>query len=70
MMAFEVAMQTTVFADESFQAGAATIDITPTQFPAIIAGGFLESQTANVNDRLFVRSIVLDDGKIKIAFAI
>lgn len=70
MLAFELAMQTTGHAEESFQAGAATIDITPTQFPAIIAGGFLESQSAKVNDRLFVRSIVLDDGKTKIAFAI
>ncbi len=70
MLAIEVAMQTTGHADESFQAGAATIDIAPTQFPAIIAGGFLESQSAKINDPLFVRSIVLDDGKTKIAFAI
>ena len=69
-LAFELAMQTSGHAEESFQAGAATNDITPTHFPAIIAGGFLESQSAKINDRLFVRSIVLDDGKTKIAFAI
>ncbi len=66
----EVAVQTTGHAEESFHAGAATIDITPTEFPAIIAGGFLESQSFKINDPLFVRSIVLDDGKTKIAFAI
>ena len=53
-----------------FQAGAATVDVTPTQFPVRIAGGFLESQAAQINDRLYVRAIVLDDGRCKIAFAI
>jgi hypothetical protein len=60
ILALELVSQTSAHAEESFQAGAATIDITPTQFPAIIAGGFLESQTAKINDRLFVHSIVLD----------
>ena len=54
----------------SFRAGVATVDISPTEFPRIIAGGFLEGRGEKLADRLFVRSFVLDDGKMKIAFAI
>ncbi len=53
-----------------FQAGAAAIDISPTQKSSIIAGGFLEAQSDRINDRLFVRCIVLDDGQTKIAMAV
>jgi hypothetical protein len=53
-----------------FRAGAATVDITPPTLPAIIAGGFLEKRATNIADRLFVRCLVLDDGRIQIAFAI
>jgi putative membrane-bound dehydrogenase-like protein len=48
----------------------ATVDISPTEFPRIIAGGFLEGRGNKLADSLFVRSFVLDDGKMKIAFAI
>ncbi len=54
----------------AFRAGVAAIDISPTEFPRIIAGGFLEGRGEKLADKLFVRSFVLDDGKIKIAFAI
>ncbi|HBJ82976.1 MAG TPA: hypothetical protein DDZ88_03695, partial [Verrucomicrobiales bacterium] len=53
-----------------FRAGVAAIDISPTEFPRIIAGGFLEGRGEKLADKLFVRSFVLDDGKMKIAFAI
>ncbi len=53
-----------------FRAGAATVDITPENQPSIIAGGFLESQSSQVNDRLFVRSMVLDDGKTKLVLSV
>ncbi|HRK14969.1 MAG TPA: c-type cytochrome [Prosthecobacter sp.] len=53
-----------------FRAGVATVDISPTEFPRIIAGGFLEGRGERLADKLFVRSFVLDDGKMKIAFAI
>lgn len=53
-----------------FRAGAVAVDITPTTFPRIIAGGFLEGRADKVNDPLFARAIVLDDGKTKIAFVI
>ena len=53
-----------------FRAGAAAIDVTPTQPTSIIAGGFLEGRATRAHDRLFVRCLVLDDGKTKIALAI
>ena len=53
-----------------FRAGVAAIDISPKTFPRIIAGGFLEGRGERLADKLFVRSFVLDDGQMKIAFAI
>lgn len=46
----------------TFHAGAAAVDITPSEFPRIIAGGFLEGRADRANDRLWVRSIALDEG--------
>ncbi len=54
----------------TFRAGVAAVDISPTEFPRIIAGGFLEGRGMKNNGALHVRSFVLDDGKMKIAFAI
>lgn len=59
-----------VAAEISFQAGAVAIDITPAKLPAIIAGGFLEGKGTKVNDPLFARCFVLEDGGTKLAFAI
>lgn len=52
-----------------FLAGVATVDVTP-EPPSIIAGGFLESQADRVNDRLYARAFVLDDGAVRIAMVI
>ncbi len=57
-------------AAEVFRAGAAAVDISPADFPRIIAGGFLEGKATKNSDPLHVRCLVLDDGKTKIAFAI
>jgi hypothetical protein len=57
-------------AADTFRAGVATTDVSPTDFPRIIAGGFLEGRADQLADRLYVRSFVFDDGKTKIAFAI
>jgi putative membrane-bound dehydrogenase-like protein len=54
----------------TFQAGVATVDISPKTFPRIIAGGFLEGRGEKNADALKVRSFVLNDGRMKIAFAI
>jgi putative membrane-bound dehydrogenase-like protein len=65
-----LAFFTTLASAATFRAGVATVDISPTEFPRIIAGGFLEGRGEKLADKLFVRSFVLDDGKMKIAFAI
>ena len=54
----------------AFRAGAATVDITPTAERSIVAGGFLEAQSSAIHDRLFVRSIVLDDGTSTICLTV
>ncbi len=65
-----LALLTTIASAATFRAGVATVDISPREFPRIIAGGFLEGRGEKLADKLFVRSFVLDDGKMKIAFAI
>lgn len=54
----------------TFRAGVAAVNVSPKTFPRIIAGGFLEGRGEKLASELFVRSFVLDDGKMKIAFAI
>jgi hypothetical protein len=53
--------------DQVFRAGAAKVDVTPQDLPAIVNGGMLERLIEEINDPLFARAIVLDDGKTKIA---
>lgn len=54
----------------SFRAGAAQVDITPTEFPVINSGGFLERQADQAHDRLMSRALVLDDGAMRIALVV
>lgn len=53
-----------------FVAGAAQVDITPLELPVIVSGSFLERKAETVRDRLYVRSMVLDDGTTRIAVCI
>jgi putative membrane-bound dehydrogenase-like protein len=53
-----------------FRAGVDARDISPTEFPRIIAGGFLEGRGDQNQDRLFVRSFVLDDGQRVLALSV
>ena len=57
-------------AGTTFRAGTAAIEITPTEFPRIIAGSFLENQASAVNSRLFARGFVLDDGVTRLALVV
>ncbi|MFT4688163.1 MAG: putative membrane-bound dehydrogenase-like protein [Limisphaerales bacterium] len=57
-------------AKKIFRAGAFAADITPTNFPVIVNGGFREKTTDIVNDRLHARCLVLDDGKERIAIVV
>ncbi|NBR05531.1 MAG: hypothetical protein EBT92_07155 [Planctomycetes bacterium] len=53
-----------------FKAGAAEVDISPTNFPVIVNGGFLEVLAKAKVDDLFVRALILDDGKNQIALVV
>src|SRR5688572_1499500 len=54
---------------QTFQAGAATSNITPPLGMDII-GGFNPSPSTHVHDELNARCLVLDDGKTRLAFAV
>ncbi len=53
-----------------FRAGAAAVDITPTQFPVIVNGNFNEVQAERAHDRLMSRAVVLDDGQMRLAIVV
>src|SRR6187549_4116805 len=57
------------FAADSFRAGAATSNITPSIGDDII-GGFVPFPSSGVHDELHARCLVLDDGKTKIALVV
>ena len=61
-----------VVADESpsLQAGAAMIDVTPEKFPVVVNGGFFPQYVDTVQDPLYVRCLVLSDGKQLIALVV
>ena len=67
-----LASETAVFGTEGqvFKAGAAAIEITPTELPIAMVGGFLEHYAKSITDRLYARSIALDDGRMRIAVVV
>src|SRR5688500_4757392 len=52
------------------RAGAAAVDITPTQFPVLVNGGFQPVVANQASDKLHARCLVLDDGKTKLAICV
>ncbi|MEZ6052088.1 MAG: hypothetical protein R3C02_11960 [Planctomycetaceae bacterium] len=53
-----------------FRAGAAIVDVTPTQLPVLVNGGMLSRTVDTVNTRLHARAIVLDDGNERLAIVV
>jgi|MDTC01.2.fsa_nt_gb hypothetical protein len=53
-----------------FRAGASAVDVTPTAFPVIQNGGFLEGQIHLATEKLHARCLTLDDGKTRLAMVI
>jgi len=49
-----------------FRAGTAQVDVTPQKFPVLVCGGFLSRSAERVNDPLFARCLVLDDGTTRL----
>lgn len=54
----------------TFQAGAATADITPTGWPLALIGSFSFRPATSAHDPLNVRALVLDDGTTRLAIAV
>ena len=52
------------------RAGAAAINVSPRSFPVLINGGFLQNKATKVNDPLFARCLVLDDGSTRLAVVV
>ncbi|MBL9134371.1 MAG: c-type cytochrome [Verrucomicrobiales bacterium] len=55
---------------EGFRAGAAVVDISPTNFPVLVNAMFTERTATQTVDRLSVRALVLDDGATRVAIAV
>jgi hypothetical protein len=53
-----------------FRAGAGIVDITPTDLPVISSGSFIERMADTVNDPLYARSLVFDDGSERATIAV
>lgn len=54
----------------ALRAGAAAVDITPTQFPLNMPGGFSANMAEKAHDPLHARAVVLDDGKTTITMVV
>ncbi len=54
----------------AFRAGAYAIDITPTKFPVIVNGMFLERIAEKAYDRIYARCLVMDDGAARVAVVV
>lgn len=61
---------TDVLAVEPLEAGAATVDISPTKLPAIRNGGFLQTMADRVDDPLHARALVLKSGDTTVALCV
>jgi hypothetical protein len=53
-----------------FRAGACSIDVSPTTFPVLINGGFVENRADRVRDRLHAKGLILDDGTTRLAIVV
>jgi len=54
----------------TLRAGAAAVDITPTQFPVNMPGGFKPNMANAAHDPLHARALVLDDGATALAMVV
>ena len=54
----------------ALRAGASAIDVSPVSFPVLVNGGFLQASATKVNDPLFARCLVLDDGTTRLAIVV
>lgn len=57
-------------APPALRAGAAAIDITPTEFPVNMPGGFSQNMADKAHDPFHSRALVLDDGQTTLALVV
>lgn len=55
---------------KQFRAGAAAVNVSPPKLPVIVNGMFLERIFNTVLDPVYARSVVLDDGKTRLAIVL
>lgn len=60
----------TATASAALRAGAAKVDITPSQWPVSMVGQFYDRGATNAFDPLYSRAIVLDNGRTKLAIVV
>jgi hypothetical protein len=70
LLLFFTAIPAVLRANPGFRAGASSVDISPTTFPVNIIGGFIQKQADRIIDRLHSRSLVLDDGSLRLAIVV
>jgi len=70
LLASAVALTISTNSRAELKAGTATIDITPTEFPLAPRGSHFPKPIDTVNDPLYVRCIVLQNGETRIAMAV
>lgn len=54
----------------ALKAGAAAVDITPTEFPLNMPGGFNANMAESAHDPLYARALVLDNGDVTLAMVV
>jgi Concanavalin A-like lectin/glucanases superfamily len=52
------------------RAGCCAIDVAPASFPVLVNGGFLQNSAGRLNDPVRAKSLVLDDGSIRLAIVV
>lgn len=57
-------------ASKVFRAGAYAMDITPTNFPVIVNGGFFEVTTDKAFDKLHARCLALEEGETRLVICV
>lgn len=69
---FSLVLTSLAHADDSslLRAGAAAVDITPTQFPMNMPGGFSANEAEKAHDPFHSRALVLDDGQTTVAMVV
>ena len=70
LLAATLLINASPFVAAEFRAGAAVVDVTPTQFPVFVNGGMTSRSATESVTPVNARAIVLDDGQERIAIVI